>query len=303
MNEETLTRAFGVYFSTSQENYKAVCPFHDERTASFYVHKDDLIANCFGCGISGYIDKLLARYRGIDETQARKLLQIEFKEKLFARTHGSYREAPKYFSKSWLAPFKAGVHTYVLNRGFRQSTIQRAGSLFDPALQRQVFPHFDRSGNLLGVAGRSCIEQDPKWYFYWDYSKGRALYRLPRDPSGDQGSMEVYRSRLIITEGIFDLLRLYQAGYTNVASTLGTKFTKWQVEEIKNTADEVIVVGDNDRAGVQYQEKLHAKLRRTVKTYFIDLGDKQDVADLDEDAARTLIDGASSKGERAVRSK
>ena len=35
------------------KDYKARCPFHEERTPSFFVAPDKGIFKCFGCGKSG----------------------------------------------------------------------------------------------------------------------------------------------------------------------------------------------------------------------------------------------------------
>lgn len=42
--------------------YKGLCPFHDERTASFYVHPAKNIFKCFGCGASGDGIKFIMDY-------------------------------------------------------------------------------------------------------------------------------------------------------------------------------------------------------------------------------------------------
>ncbi|MCQ2907346.1 DNA primase [Helicobacter pylori] len=51
-------------------NFKACCPFHDERTASFMVSPEKNIYHCFGCGVSGDALKFLQEYQKISFTEA-----------------------------------------------------------------------------------------------------------------------------------------------------------------------------------------------------------------------------------------
>ena len=39
----------------SGSNYKACCPFHDEKTPSFNVNEPKQYYYCFGCGASGNV--------------------------------------------------------------------------------------------------------------------------------------------------------------------------------------------------------------------------------------------------------
>lgn len=54
--------------------YRARCPFHEERTPSFYVVPQKGFYKCFGCGESGDVFSFLMRTRGLDFRGALELL-------------------------------------------------------------------------------------------------------------------------------------------------------------------------------------------------------------------------------------
>ena len=58
----------------SGSSFKAKCPFHNEKTASFYVSPDKGIYKCFGCGKSGDIFSFICDYEGISFSDALKKL-------------------------------------------------------------------------------------------------------------------------------------------------------------------------------------------------------------------------------------
>ncbi|GAA8631765.1 hypothetical protein HpDR72_03080 [Helicobacter pylori] len=51
-------------------NLKACCPFHDEKTASFFVSQEKNLFRCFGCGVSGDAFKFLQEFKKISFTEA-----------------------------------------------------------------------------------------------------------------------------------------------------------------------------------------------------------------------------------------
>ncbi len=51
-------------------SFKAFCPFHDERSASFMVSPEKNIYHCFGCGVSGDALKFLQEYKKLSFIEA-----------------------------------------------------------------------------------------------------------------------------------------------------------------------------------------------------------------------------------------
>ena len=56
------------------KNLKAKCPFHNEKTASFYVSPDRGSFYCFGCGAKGDIFSFVEQFEGLDFMGTLKLL-------------------------------------------------------------------------------------------------------------------------------------------------------------------------------------------------------------------------------------
>lgn len=61
-----------VSLKKSGREFKANCPFHDERTPSFYVVPDKGFYKCFGCGKSGDVFSFLMEKQGMDFVEAVK---------------------------------------------------------------------------------------------------------------------------------------------------------------------------------------------------------------------------------------
>jgi DNA primase len=59
-----------VHLRKRGKNYIGLCPFHQEKTASFTVSDDKQIYHCFGCGAGGNVFKFLMEFKNISFVEA-----------------------------------------------------------------------------------------------------------------------------------------------------------------------------------------------------------------------------------------
>ena len=92
-------------------NYKALCPFHSEKSPSFIVSPEMQIFKCFGCSRSGDVITFLEEYEGMDFYEALKFLAARVGVTLKSFSGGKESEREKLYKINLLA---ARFYTYVL---------------------------------------------------------------------------------------------------------------------------------------------------------------------------------------------
>ena len=76
-------------------NFKALCPFHGEKTPSFMVSPELQIFKCFGCGEAGDVFAFLEKYEGMEFPEALKYLADRAGIKLERTNFGQSSEKEK----------------------------------------------------------------------------------------------------------------------------------------------------------------------------------------------------------------
>jgi DNA primase len=56
------------------KNLKGLCPFHNEKTPSFFVSKERQLFNCFGCGEKGNVVGFIQKYKHLNYGEALNFL-------------------------------------------------------------------------------------------------------------------------------------------------------------------------------------------------------------------------------------
>lgn len=271
MDKTLLEQLLETELTDVRDNWKGICPFHFESTPSFFIHREDLIGHCFGCGIAGMVDTLVARKQEISTSRARSLLGLSVTDLIKVERY-EYK-APEIYPESWIHGWKRlKSHPSLDKRGINEIAHFRAR--WDNNWKRVVFPLFHR-GNLFGAAGRTTIDDYPKWYFYWGCNKSSHCF----------GS--VSRRKTIVCEGIFDCIRFYQAGFENSVALLGSEPSKAQIRELRE-AEQVIIALDNDAAGNKGSEILEKALRGSCNLMYASFP-TNDIADLTENQVKDMM--------------
>lgn len=141
-------------------NYIACCPFHNEKTPSFYVSPAKGIYKCFGCGESGTAVGFVMKHENLSYVEALKFLakkyNIEVIETEVSAEEIAKRQrneslllvseyAGKFFKESLQTPEGQSVgYQYFRSRGLEDATIAKYGLGWGPS-DRKAFADKARS--------------------------------------------------------------------------------------------------------------------------------------------------------------
>jgi DNA primase len=127
-----------VRLEKSGRYFKGLCPFHTEKTPSFYVFPDSQRWHCFGCGRGGDIFNFVMEASGFDfrtaleelARQANVPLREQSPQEIKAeseaeRLRALMEEAISYFETLLMtSPQAASARAYLRERGFTRSTLE-----------------------------------------------------------------------------------------------------------------------------------------------------------------------------------
>lgn len=124
--------------------YSGRCPFHNEKTPSFYVYPDTQSFYCFGCGAGGEVITFIKKIENLDYIDAVKFLaqragmdmpQDSYDDsmaKLKRRIYEINRETARFFHNCLISPVGAKGLNYLRSRGLSNKTIKHFGLGYAP---------------------------------------------------------------------------------------------------------------------------------------------------------------------------
>lgn len=139
----------------SGKNYKARCPFHNEKTPSFMISEDRNSYYCFGCGAKGDIFSFVEKFEGLDFKGSLKILAdragipLVFDGKSKSKEtkdilYEILEEATKYFEGQFIKNTEA--RAYLKSRGLSDLSMSLFRVGFAPDSWRSVSSYLIDNG-------------------------------------------------------------------------------------------------------------------------------------------------------------
>jgi len=168
-------------------NYRALCPFHSEKTASLFVSPARQIWHCFGCGAGHSIFDFVMKMEGIEFGDALRMLaqkagvdlkpmRPELKTKR-QKLYDICELAAKFFEKQLAASAKGKkAKNYLLGRGIKKESLVRWRLGWAPDTWRGLSEFLNSQGyKSEDVAQTGLAIKNEQGQFY-DRFRGRIMF-------------------------------------------------------------------------------------------------------------------------------
>ncbi len=188
-------------------NFKGKCPFHNEKTPSFFVSPDRGGYYCFGCHAKGDIFTFVEQFEGLDFVGALKVLADKAGVTLERYDKGDKSEKDKLFSVLEQATFfyqkklseNKSALEYLKGRGVTEATIKDFRIGFAPDDWRELYEYLgSRSVSEKDMLAVGLIKKKEMGGTQpYDTFRGRVMF-----PIGDSaGRIVGFSGRILVDDG------------------------------------------------------------------------------------------------------
>ena len=190
-----VVEVIGSYFPLKRAgaNFRALCPFHKEKTPSFNVNPSKQIWHCFGCGEGGNVFSFVMKYENVDFlTAVRRLaeragIKLEYEERAGDPGRDQkdqllvlHEVAANFFHhKLMKEPSAAVAREYLKNRGITAETAKKWRLGYSPDAWDGLIQHAvtKKLAAELLAAGGLALQRDRGDGFY-DRFRGRLMFPI-----------------------------------------------------------------------------------------------------------------------------
>uniref|UniRef100_A0A7V4E442 DNA primase n=1 Tax=candidate division WOR-3 bacterium TaxID=2052148 RepID=A0A7V4E442_UNCW3 len=278
-----------VQLKKAGKSYRGLCPFHAEKTPSFYVDPDKGLYHCFGCGASGNVFTFLMKKEGLSFSEAlrelAKIAGIKIDEEVkSSKELLLLKEAKTYYQKvlneseegipvlNYLKQRKvtteailtfglgyasgAGLVTYLKNKGFDFYTMLKVGLIKENP--RGGYSEFFQDRLIIPIYDHfgNVVAFGGRAMKESDEPK---YLNTPETEFFSKGKIlfgyytnkkELKESGIpIVVEGYFDVMALFMMEIKRGLAPMGTALTEDHANFISSQFSKAILLFDSDEAG------------------------------------------------------
>jgi len=217
-----IVRIVGEYVKlrkSGAQNYSGLCPFHQEKTASFSVHAGNQFFHCFGCNAGGDVFSFVQKIENITFPEAVRMVAEKLGIPMPKVTYSSPEEARQakqrgglieiheractFFQDQLKRPEAAHAREYLKTRGLSPETIAEfrigfapeSGFLLRDSLRGQYDEDTLRESGLFSWKDQREEEQQKKASLYSKF-RNRVMFPI----ANEQGKVIAFTGRTLATD-------------------------------------------------------------------------------------------------------
>jgi DNA primase len=290
-----------VRLTRSGKKWKGLCPFHPEKSPSFYVDPDLGLFHCFGCHVGGDLFAWVMRTENVDFREALTLLAERAGIELSKQKSSSKSDIPDLLEAAntfFLSQLNShqNVKAYLENRGIPNEIAEDWELGYAPNEGTALASYLKTKGFKLKDASEAGLVSGDSDQGYGDFFRDRLMFPI-RDDRGrlvafggrslgsenpkylnsrdsflfrkSETLFGLHRARnehtknqpAILVEGYFDVIACHRAGLTTAIAPLGTSFTSQHANKISRWFDNIMVLFDGDDAGRKAAQRVMTLLQ------------------------------------------
>ncbi len=183
-----------VKLTRAGREWKACCPFHHEKSPSFYVNDDKGFYHCFGCSAHGDAIRWMTDQQGLSFLDAVKELadnaglalpapdpRAAERDEAASKQHDVMAAAAEWFAGQLREDAGAAARAYLAKRGITPATVEMFGMGFAPDRRDALKTALARFGDPALIEAGLLISVEEKTPY--DRFRGRLMIPI-RDPRG-----------------------------------------------------------------------------------------------------------------------
>lgn len=288
---ESLLREYRVELRQfGKDQYRGRCPIHGgQGRDAFHVNLARNIFHCFACGAGGTVLDFVAAMEGCTVRDAADKLRH-----MAVPVNPASSNKKKLVTEKRTEPLPLGfrlrdvdsTHPYLAARGIAHRTAVDFGVGFYPGpgllSGRLVIPIHNSQGQLVAYCGRSLDGTQPRYRFPPGFAKSQVLFNLHRAAATADPAV-------VVVEGFFDCLKVYQAGIRSVVALMGVALFNAPQRDLTERFQQVMLMLDGDGSGQLASRTLADRLTSRCTVQLVRLPPNAQPDQLSEEQIRNVL--------------